>query len=185
MDFAIDLNPGGVAFYDPDLSEFHANGGKIIAYHGRSDQTITSILASEYFTNIQAALDLSVDEMLSFYRLFLIPGHTHCRGGVGAWNVGQAFPLDEQTLDVAHNALLALVEWVEEGRKPDELVGTKYTDDDVTKPVLTQRSKSSQLGDCIQANTSQRIVHIRIKVSGMEREIRRRRLAGRAAFKST
>lgn len=141
MDFAMDLNPGGVGFYDPDLSEFHANGGKIIAYHGRSDQTITSALASEYFTNIQAALDLSVDEMLSFYRLFLIPGHTHCRGGVGAWNVGQGFPLDDQTLDVEHNALLALVEWVEEGRKPDELVGTKYTDDDVTKPVLTQRSK--------------------------------------------
>lgn len=89
MDFANDPNPGGVGFHNPDLYEFHDFGGKIIAYQGGSDQTITSALASEYFTSVQASLDLSVDEMLSFYRLFIIPGHCHCSGGAGAWNIGQ------------------------------------------------------------------------------------------------
>lgn len=44
-----------------------------------------------------------------------------------------------------HNALLALMEWVEEGRELGEIVGTKYTNNDVTKPVQAQGSEFIRL----------------------------------------
>lgn len=142
MDFAINLNPGGVGFHEPDLSAYASRGGKVIAYHGRVDQTITSKLATEYFSNVQASLNFTVDEMLDFYHLYLIPGHGHCRGGPGAWDIGQVYPMDQERLDEENNALLALAAWVEEGRVPKGLSGVKYEDDDVTKPILSQRSMS-------------------------------------------
>lgn len=141
MDFAINLNPGGVGFNDPDLSAFHERGGKIIAYHGRIDQTITSRLAMDYFARIQAALDITVEEMQDFYQLFLIPGHSHCTGGPGAWNVGQTYPMDPGRLDAENNALLSLVEWVENEKVPGSLVGSKHADDDVEKKITAQRSE--------------------------------------------
>jgi hypothetical protein len=140
MDFAIDLNPGGVGFRETDFSSYASRGGKILAYHGRIDQTITSKLAIEYFAGIQASLNFTVEEMHSFYHLYLVPGHTHCRGGPGAWNIGQTYPLDGGRLKEHNNALLALTAWVEEGKVPEGLDGAKYENDDVTKPIVAERS---------------------------------------------
>lgn len=140
MDFAIALNPGGVGFNDRDLSEYQARGGKVIAYHGRIDETVTSELAMDYFKGVQASLNFTVEEMHDFYRLFYVPGHQHCEGGPGAWNMGQTYPMDPNRLDPTHNALLALAEWVEKGHTPEEIIGTKHEDDDVEKEILAQRS---------------------------------------------
>jgi feruloyl esterase len=62
--------------------------------------------------------------MDDFYRLFLMPGLNHCSEGPGAWAVGQAGVVSNAVNDSAHNVILGLVEWVEEGRAPDVIVGT-------------------------------------------------------------
>lgn len=51
----------------------------------------------------------------------------HCQGGPGAYHFGQRGPaaLDFASNDSAHNALLALVDWVEGGKAPDVLIGTE------------------------------------------------------------
>ncbi|KAJ1334927.1 feruloyl esterase [Microdochium nivale] len=139
MDFAVKLNPGGVGFRETDYTKAHARGVKILAYHGHIDQTITSELATQWFAKVQASTGLRVDAMLDFYRLFLVPGMAHCAGGPGATNIGQRHPLDPSKMDAEHNVLLALVDWVEKGRAPDSIVGTKYTGDDVTQPVVAER----------------------------------------------
>ena len=141
VDFAINLNPGGVGSNDPDLSEYRARGGKIIAYHGRIDQTVTPQLSMRYFSQIQASLNLTVEDMRNFYQLFLVPGHNHCGGGAGAWNFGQTYPMDPKRLDTENNALLSLVKWVEDDIVPDGIVGTKYEDDDVHATISAQRRK--------------------------------------------
>lgn len=41
MDFALQINPGLVNTGGTNLSQFHARGGKIIAYHGRNDEVST------------------------------------------------------------------------------------------------------------------------------------------------
>ncbi|KAF9879132.1 tannase and feruloyl esterase [Colletotrichum karsti] len=131
MEFAVSLNPGGVNSDFTNLSAFRARGGKVLAYHGRADQTVTSALSSEFFGKVQTTSNLTLDEMDEFYRLFFIPGMRHCSGGRGAWSIGQTWPLDGERLDGRGNALMALVAWVENGTRVDEIVGAGYEGGDV------------------------------------------------------
>jgi feruloyl esterase len=45
-----------------------------------------------------------------FYRLFFVPGFSHCQGGVGCSDI---------------DWLTALEDWVEKGKAPDRLIGTR------------------------------------------------------------
>ncbi|KAI1457877.1 tannase and feruloyl esterase [Annulohypoxylon moriforme] len=142
MEFALKVNPGQVNADDTDLSSFHRRGGKIISYHGRNDETVTSALSEQFFAGVQSALNLTLEETHDFYRLFFLPGMHHCSGGLGAWSIGNAqkYPYDKRLLDSKHNALIALVEWVERGTAPETLVGTKYENDSVGGNIIAQRT---------------------------------------------
>ncbi|CAI6097697.1 unnamed protein product [Clonostachys chloroleuca] len=139
LDYALSINPGGVNSNSRDLSRFYKRGGKVLAYHGLVDTTVTPLLSTEFYKGVQAAVGLSLHETQSFYRLFLVPGMDHCSTGPGAWNIGQVYPLDSKRLDAANHALLALVDWVETGRAPDFLTGVKYQNDSVSQPILAER----------------------------------------------
>jgi feruloyl esterase len=73
-----------------------------------------------------------------FARFFRISGMGHCRGGPGAWMIGQStqpgIPFESQT-----NALAAIVDWVENGKAPDTLQGTKLVNDSLTAGIQFQR----------------------------------------------
>ncbi|KAI2611649.1 tannase and feruloyl esterase [Hypoxylon fragiforme] len=142
MDFAVGINPGLVNSAEKDLSSFYQRGGKIISYHGRTDETVTSANSEQFFTGVQSALDLTLEDIHSFYRLFFLPGMHHCSGGLGAWSIGNAmkYPYDKALLDPKYNALAALVEWVENDVPPETLIGTKYKDDIVGGRILAQRT---------------------------------------------
>ncbi|KAK8020802.1 hypothetical protein PG990_005940 [Apiospora arundinis] len=154
MDLALAINPGQVNAWDTDLSGFHGRSGKIISYHGRSDETVTSALSEWFYSDVQSKSNLTLEETQSFYRLFFIPGMHHCGGGPGAWSIGNAqrYPYDQALLDSSHNALLALVDWVENERTPETLIGTKYQDDVVGGAVVSQRSNILSLSKCEQEN---------------------------------
>jgi len=139
MDFAVELNPGGIAFAESNYTETHAKGVKIMAYHGMADQTVTPALSAEWFSKVQASTGLGSEAMNDFYRLFFLPGMGHCAGGSGATDVGQRFPLDPSRIDAEHNILLALVDWVEKGKAPDALIGGRYTAGNATQPLLADR----------------------------------------------
>ncbi|KUJ13898.1 tannase and feruloyl esterase [Mollisia scopiformis] len=148
MDFAVKVNPGSVNTGESDLSAFFARGGKLMAYHGRNDNSVTSRNSENYFNDVQRTLNLTITQIHSFYRLFFIPGMHHCTGGPGAWDIGQNGPVPTDMLTVQDNALMSLVEWVESGVEPESLVGTKYTDDNHSMPVLAQRAH------CVYPNVS-------------------------------
>ncbi|KIL87117.1 hypothetical protein FAVG1_09671 [Fusarium avenaceum] len=126
MDFAVKLNPGGVNAAEADLEKFYAKGGKIISYHGQADETITPKLLAEHYAKIQSNLNVTLDDMHSFYRHFFVPGMYHCGGGPGAVDFGQVYPMDEDRLNPKENVLLALAEWVEGDKEPKTIVGAKY-----------------------------------------------------------
>ena len=65
----------------------------------------------------------------------------HCSTGPSTWDIGQTYPLDVAKNNSAHNILLALVEWVESSLAPSRIIGTKYFNDDITAPALTERSE--------------------------------------------
>ncbi|KIJ49733.1 hypothetical protein M422DRAFT_74475 [Sphaerobolus stellatus SS14] len=124
IEFSDALNPGGIAIWDGDFSTFKSRGGKLITYHGRRDELIASGVSKRLYDNI--ATTLSTSTLDDFYRLFLIPGMGHCVGGPGAWAFGQEGTYSQAKNDSSHNMLLAVVEWVEEGRTPDNIVGTNF-----------------------------------------------------------
>ncbi|KAJ7917031.1 tannase and feruloyl esterase [Mycena leptocephala] len=113
------VNPGGVATFEGNMSAFRDRGGKFISYHGRADPVIPSGNSKRLYDLI--ARTLRAPSLDAFYRLFLVPGMGHCDGGPGAADIGQQLG---GTNASSHNLLLALVDWVEGGVAPETIVGT-------------------------------------------------------------
>lgn len=102
-----------------DLGAFRKRGGKIIFYHGWVDPVVSALDTIAYFEGLKRANP----DASEFARLFMVPGMGHCSGGPGATNF--SFAMDS---DADHDAVLALQRWVEEGRAPDRIVATRYTE---------------------------------------------------------
>ena len=107
---------------DPDLSAFHARGGKLITYHGWTDQLIFPRGSIDYFGRATAA-NGGPERLGTFYRLFMVPGMNHCARGAGAVNFGQSGVVPA-ALDAQHDAVVALQHWVEQGTAPENFIAT-------------------------------------------------------------
>jgi hypothetical protein len=94
---------------DPDLREFVARGGKLLLYHGAADAVVIPEPTIDYHEMATRALggDAAARDAL---RLFIVPGMSHCTGGVGAHEV---------------DWLAALEAWVERGAAPEWLQGKR------------------------------------------------------------
>ena len=127
---------------DPDLRTLRDQGSKLIVYHGWSDPDISPVASINYFEevveligddtraiNYAAALESTQD----FYRLFMVPGMAHCRGGPGP-----------DTFD----ALTALEDWVERGVAPEQITASKLVDGEVvrSRPVCVYPELASYNG---------------------------------------
>src|SRR5262249_11112732 len=64
---------------DADLSKFRKSGGKLIMTYGWADQILQPLMGVHYYEAV-VAKDKSAAE---FARLFMVPGMTHCAGGIG------------------------------------------------------------------------------------------------------
>ena len=111
-----------------DYSAATGKGVKIIQYHGWNDQTLQLEYSPAYYDQVARA-NGGLEETQNFYRLFMVPGMTHCYGGPGAANfggVGQQIP---PVRDAAHDVQIALENWVERRTPPAQLIATKFVDD--------------------------------------------------------
>ncbi len=100
---------------DPDLERFRGRGGKLIQYHGFSDPEVPPLTSINYFESVAnftgGSLGQTRQQTQDFYRLFMVPGMNHCKGGPGA-NV--------------FDMLTPLVQWVEQDTAPNEILATHY-----------------------------------------------------------
>jgi hypothetical protein len=111
-----------------DYSVASRKGVKIIQYHGWNDQTLQSGYSPEYYSQVVRA-NGGLEATQNFFRLFMVPGMTHCSFGPGAASfggVGQQIP---PVRDETHDIQTALENWVETGVPPTRLIATKFTDD--------------------------------------------------------
>ena len=76
----IDEKAGFINAVNPDLSAFKAHGGKLIQYHGWSDQLISPENSVNYHASVLSKMGAKQDD---WYRLFMLPGMMHCGGGPG------------------------------------------------------------------------------------------------------
>ncbi|KAF2851908.1 feruloyl esteras-like protein B precursor [Plenodomus tracheiphilus IPT5] len=145
-----DTTDPGKATVGFNLSAYHATGGKILAYHGLSDAHIPSNSLRYFYNQVTQTLQPQNINVNEFFRAFFVPGMGHCSGThVSApWyfaGPGQAGALGDTVYgvpgfeDEKHDVLRAMVAWVEGGKAPERIVGTKWVGEGVGGRVKRQR----------------------------------------------
>jgi feruloyl esterase len=113
--FNFDSDPPLMAAFDkvinatsPDLAKLKQRGGKIIHYHGWAGALVNPQMSVEYYESVLKKM--GAKQTQQFYKLYMIPGMFHCRGGVGCDEADWFTPL---------------VEWVEKGTAPNVINGAR------------------------------------------------------------
>jgi len=92
-----------------DLSAFARRGGKLILWHGWSDQAIPPTGTPAYYQAVQDRMG-GLQAVQQFARLFMVPSTYHCGGGFGPNQFDLVNPI---------------VHWVERGEAPNRIVATQ------------------------------------------------------------
>lgn len=113
-----------------NLDAFKAAGHKLILYHGWADWLVPPRESLNYYESVVSANPKTatavgrgqLDETREFFRLFMIPGMTHCSGGPGLNEVEALKPLEQ---------------WVESGVVPESLTARRVDHGTITmtRPV--------------------------------------------------
>jgi hypothetical protein len=119
FDFDRDYKRLGVMefLYDssnPDLRQFKAAGGKLIAYQGLNDHMARAVL--DYYDTVERTMG-GLPSTQDFFRLFVQPGSGHCG-------------LSDETVDWA-DYLGALEAWVEDDHSPEQIISSRVRLDDL------------------------------------------------------
>jgi len=143
-----DMNPGNQNV-NYEVDEFRAHGGKLIHYHGLSDQLIPPGLSLYWHSQIQQALQSRGLSMDDWYRLYTVPGMEHCAstnqdapwyfGAASHAYLAQAKTSTPGYEDAKHDIVLAMMDWVEKDIAPEELIATRFYDDLAANGVQKQR----------------------------------------------
>ncbi len=96
---------------------FAGHGGKMIVYHGLSDQAMWTGALTQWYEKLTPRDSQGPQ---SWARLFLVPGMTHCGGG--------------QSTD-QFDMLTAIQQWVEKGQAPDRVIASGKAFPGKTRPL--------------------------------------------------
>jgi len=94
-----------------------ASHGKLILYHGMSDQGLSPLDTAAWYDRLQSTTGGHTQD---WARLFLVPGMTHCAGG----------PATDE-----FDMLTTIQSWVEEGHAPDRIIARGKSFPGVTRPL--------------------------------------------------
>jgi feruloyl esterase len=100
---------------DADLSNFKSRGGKIVMYFGWADPALNPLMGVTYYDRVRQRMGGATSD---FFRLFMVPGMSHCSGGVGP---------------SAFDALTPLVGWVEHATPPERIEAAELTNGTTTR----------------------------------------------------
>jgi hypothetical protein len=104
---------------NPDLSKFKKRGGKLLMTYGWADAILQPMMGVHYYEQAKAQ---NGPDTTNFFRLFMVPGMSHCSGGIGP---------DQ------HDPMTAIINWVEKDKAPASLQAKRVVNDRVvrTRPL--------------------------------------------------
>ncbi len=100
---------------DPDLSKFKKEGGKLLMTYGWADPILQPMMGVKYY---ESAVAKNGPATADFFRLFMVPGMSHCSGGIGTDRF---------------DPMTALVDWVEKNKAPDVIQATRVVNNEVVR----------------------------------------------------
>ncbi|HEV2982973.1 MAG TPA: tannase/feruloyl esterase family alpha/beta hydrolase [Vicinamibacterales bacterium] len=123
---------GTLSSIDPKLTAFARHGGKLLMYHGWSDQDIAPRASVNFYGRTLEATSGGQGNAI-WVRLFMVPGMGHCGGGEGP-----------NTFDM----MTALEPWVEKGTIPERVVATHRSRGEVdrTRPLCAYPQVARYMG---------------------------------------
>jgi feruloyl esterase len=110
---------------DPDLSAFAARGGRLLIWHGTGDSLISPHGTLRYYEAVAQQAG-GYAEAQQYARFYLGPGFDHC---FLASVAGTNPPAPGQDGDPGLGLFPKLIDWVEQGRAPDQLAARSGPDD--------------------------------------------------------
>jgi feruloyl esterase len=104
---------------NPDLSKFKKHGGKLLMTYGWADPILQPLMGVRYY---EEAVTKNGPDTENFFRLFMVPGMSHCAGGIGPDR---------------HDPVTAMVNWVEKGTAPKSMIASRVVNNQVvrTRPL--------------------------------------------------
>jgi hypothetical protein len=104
---------------NPDLSAFRKRGGILLMTYGWADPVLQPIAGVNYYEH---AVAVNGPDTADFFRLFMIPGMSHCGGGV---------------CPNQYDPVTAIINWVEKGKAPESILSKQVVNGKVvrTRPL--------------------------------------------------
>ncbi len=135
-----------------DLGSFE-DRGKIILYGGIADGVVPVRHTTLYYERTLERMGGGAGNVDAFFRYFQIPGMGHCWGTPSAvkapWMIGGAGQAAQRPPynggwsvpmglnDSRHDALMALMEWVEDDKEPSQIIASEFNFTDSTLQNIT------------------------------------------------
>jgi feruloyl esterase len=108
LELARKADAGVLAATSPQLTPFITRGGRLLIYHGWSDQNIPPGESVAYYRAVVKTI--GQERSAAGIRLFMVPGMGHCGGGDGPNEF---------------DPLAALEVWREQGKAPDRIIASQ------------------------------------------------------------
>jgi feruloyl esterase len=134
MEEAAKADGGALFSGDPNLTPFLSHGGKLLMYHGWTDQQVTPQTSTIYYDKVLKTV--GKETAAKGIALFMVPGMNHCQGGAGT---------------DAFDKMAAIESWVATNKAPTSIIASHLTNGtiDKTRPLcpFPQVAKYKGAGD--------------------------------------